>query len=107
MRPRSFGGLIVEFVAYGLLGGVLALARRARRAELAARPAAAPDLRFALPAKRRRRRVAEDDCPHCGGSGDCPRCRPAACRVCRGTGLQPRDPALLTRLEALWRRGTA
>jgi len=58
--------------------------------------------RWALPRKRRRRHSPEDDCRHCTGSGACDECTPAPCRVCRGTGLQPRDEALVSRLSTLW-----
>ena len=58
--------------------------------------------KWALPRKRRRRRSPEDDCRHCTGTGACEECSPAACRVCRGTGLQPHDASLATRLTALW-----
>jgi hypothetical protein len=58
--------------------------------------------RWALPPKRRRRRSPEDDCRHCTGSGECGECAPAACRVCKGTGLQPHDEAIVARLSTLW-----
>jgi DnaJ-class molecular chaperone len=58
--------------------------------------------RWALPQKRRRRRSPEDDCRHCTGSGECDECAPSACRVCKGTGLQPHDEAIVTRLATLW-----
>ncbi len=62
------------------------------------------DPRWTLPpkARRRRHRVAEDCCRHCKGSGHCEACMPATCRVCRGSGLQPRDATLVTRLTGLW-----
>jgi hypothetical protein len=32
----------------------------------------------------------------------CDSCAPSWCRVCRGTGLQPRDASVLARLNQLW-----
>jgi hypothetical protein len=58
--------------------------------------------RWALPRKKRRRHSPEDDCRHCTGSGQCDECAPAACRVCQGTGLQPHDAAIVSRLSSLW-----
>ncbi len=58
--------------------------------------------RWALPRKRRRRHSPEDDCRHCTGCGTCDECAPAPCRVCQGTGLQPRDAAIVSRLAMIW-----
>ncbi|MBV8642546.1 MAG: hypothetical protein JO225_01350 [Candidatus Eremiobacteraeota bacterium] len=58
--------------------------------------------RWALPRKRRRRRTPEDNCRHCSGTGACAECAPAVCRVCKGTGLQPQDDTIVTRLSAIW-----
>ena len=95
MNNRSFADLMAGVLAYVSLSGLAAIA---------AEPAAAPrsDERWLLPVKRRRRRVREDACRHCSGSGQCEACRPATCRVCRGTGLQPRDETLVPRLTELW-----
>ena len=47
--------------------------------------------------KRVRRRVREDACRHCSGTGRNEDRTLVACRPCRGTGLQPRDASLLPR----------
>jgi len=62
--------------------------------------------KWALPRKRRRRRSPEDDCRHCTGTGSCEECAPSPCRVCKGSGLQPHDDAIVSRLSTLW-DGTA
>ena len=95
MNNRSFADLMVGVLAYVSLSGLAAIA---------AEPVAArkPEPRWSLPVKRRLRRVREDACRHCSGSGHCDACMPATCRVCRGTGLQPRDATLLPRLTELW-----
>jgi hypothetical protein len=98
MKSRSYGDLMVGVVAYLSLSLLLAITANApRRAHL-------PDRRWQLPLKqrRRRRRVAEDACRHCKGTGHCDACAPTTCRVCRGVGLQPRDTSLVDRLNALW-----
>jgi hypothetical protein len=97
MRDRSFGDLMVGVIAYVSLSGLASLARETR----APRRKTADD-RWSLPQKRRRRRVAEDACRHCKGSGVCDYCAPSWCRICRGTGLQPRDAALVTKLDQIW-----
>ncbi len=100
MNNRSFADLMVGVLAYVSLTGLVAIAvepaagRRVRTA--------VADERWSLPVKRRRRRVREDACRHCAGSGACNACMPATCRVCRGTGLQPRDATLVPRLTELW-----
>jgi hypothetical protein len=96
MNTRSFADLMVGVVAYVSLSGLAAIA------EPAVERNHAPDDRWELPVKRRRRRVREDACKHCSGSGQCDACRPATCRVCRGLGLQPRDATLVPRLTELW-----
>ncbi|HTJ26623.1 MAG TPA: hypothetical protein VMA36_10695 [Candidatus Limnocylindria bacterium] len=58
--------------------------------------------RWMLPRRKRRRRSPEDDCRHCVGTGVCEECAPTPCRLCQGTGIQPRDEALVSRLTALW-----
>ena len=99
MEKRSFADLLVGVLAYVSLTGLAAIA--VDPAGNAARPARA-DERWSLPVKRRRRRVREDACRHCAGSGQCDACMPATCRVCRGSGLQPRDATLVPRLTELW-----
>ena len=96
MNSRSFADLMVGVLAYVSLSGLAAIAEPATERK------AAPDARWALPVKRRRRRVREDACRHCTGSGECDACMPSTCRVCRGTGLQPRDATLMPRLTELW-----
>jgi hypothetical protein len=100
MNKRSFGDLMVAVLAYVSLSGLAAMASetRVQRKRKA-------DQRWSLPVKRRRRRVREDACRHCSGSGRCDACIPAPCRVCRGTGLQPRDASLVPRLTELWNGG--
>jgi hypothetical protein len=97
MNNRSFGDLMIGVLAYVSLSGLAAMA-----AEPIPVPKPRRDERWSLPAKRRRRRVREDACRHCSGSGQCEACSPATCRVCRGTGLQPRDATLVPRLTELW-----
>jgi hypothetical protein len=98
MKSRSFADLLVGVLAYVSLCSLSAIApptsERARDG----------DRRWTLPAraKRRRRRTVEDACRHCAGSGHCEACMPATCRVCRGSGLQPRDATLVERLNELW-----
>jgi hypothetical protein len=96
MNSRSFADLMVGVLAYVSLTGLAAIA------EPASERKPARDPRWELPVKRRRRRVREDACRHCTGSGRCDACRPSTCRVCRGTGLQPRDATLVPRLTGLW-----
>jgi len=98
MNNRSFADLMVGVLAYVSLMSLAALALEAQPPRLHRRP----DDRWRLPVKRRRRRVIEDACRHCKGSGQCDACLPATCRVCRGTGLQPRDASLVPRLTGLW-----
>jgi hypothetical protein len=100
MHNRSFADLMVGVLAYVSLTGLAALAA----APSAPRRRAA-DRRWSLPVKRVRRRVREDACRHCSGSGRCDECTPEACRACRGTGLLPRDATLLPRLCGLWNGG--
>lgn len=100
MEKRSFADLLVGVLAYVSLTGLAAIA--VEPAIAGARANARADERWALPVKRRRRRVREDACRHCAGSGQCDACSPATCRVCRGSGLQPRDATLVPRLTELW-----
>ncbi len=97
VKPRSFAGLLAGALAYVSLSALAAIA-----AEPAPRARNARDGRWRLPVKRLRRKVAEDACRHCGGNGRCDACTPETCRVCRGTGLQPRDASLVPRLIELW-----
>jgi hypothetical protein len=99
MKNRSFADLMVGVLAYMSLTGLAAISTET--APVAGRNAVAGD-RWALPVKRRRRRVREDACRHCSGSGQCEACMPSTCRVCRGVGLQPRDATLVPRLTELW-----
>jgi hypothetical protein len=98
MKHRSFGDLMVGVIAYVSLSSIAALARDGTPT----RRRTARDERWNLPQKKRRRRVAEDACRHCKGSGVCDSCAPSWCRICRGTGLQPRDASLVVRLNQLW-----
>ena len=112
MRDRTFADFMAGALACISVLGFYAVLRESRLAG----PLGEPELplqqragertrdaeRWALPRKRRRRRSPEDDCRHCVGSGTCAECAPAACRVCKGTGLQPHDAALVSRLCTLW-----
>lgn len=104
MRDRSFADFMAGALACISVLGFYAVLKETelqqqRRRAMAHRHEAE---RWALPRKRRRRRSPEDDCRHCSGSGECEECAPAACRVCKGTGLQPHDDAIVSRLAALW-----
>jgi len=98
MKQRSFADLLIGVLAYVSLTSLAVMA--AESAAALRKPVL--DERWSLPVKRRRRRIREDACRHCHGSGQCEACSPAACRVCRGTGLQPRDATLVPRLTELW-----
>jgi hypothetical protein len=100
MNNRSFGDLMVGVLAYVSLTGLLALT-----APPPGRRRSAADGRWSLPVKRVRRRVREDACRHCSGTGQSADRTLVACRPCRGTGLQPRDASLLPRLTELWNGG--
>ena len=69
MKNRSFADLMVGVLAYVSLTGLAAIAIEA--APSGHRAVAVADERWALPVKRRRRRVREDACRHCSGSGSC------------------------------------
>jgi hypothetical protein len=97
MNKRSFADLVVGVLAYVSLTGVLALT-----APPPGRPKRTGEGRWSLPVKRVRRRVREDACRHCSGTGQSADRTLVACRHCRGTGLQPRDASLLLRLTELW-----
>ena len=101
MRDRTFADFMAGALACISVLGFYAVLRetelhQGRRREERRRHEAE---RWALPRKRRRRRSPEDDCRHCTGGGEC---APSACRVCKGTGLQPHDEAIVTRLATLW-----
>ncbi len=98
MRARSFADLLIGVIGYVSLAGLMAMTAQP------ARPKRNPDRRWKLPVERRRRskHVVEDECRHCKGLGHCAACLPATCRVCRGSGVQPRDTALVERLNELW-----
>ena len=104
MRDRSFADFMAGALACISVLGFYAVLKETelhqdrRRAEAHRHDAE----RWALPRERRRRHSPEDDCRHCTGSGECEECAPAACRVCKGTGLQPHDDAIVSRLAALW-----
>jgi hypothetical protein len=102
MNNRSFADLMVGVLAYVSLSGLAAMA-----SESGAQRKHKTDDRWSLPVKRRRRRVREDACRHCSGSGQCDACVPSQCRVCRGTGLQPRDASLVPRLTEMWNGGNS
>jgi hypothetical protein len=97
MNNRSFADLMVGVLAYVSLTGFVALT-----ASPAGTRRPVDDRRWNLPVKRVRRRVREDACRHCSGTGRSDDRTLVACRPCRGTGLQPRDASLLPRLTELW-----
>jgi hypothetical protein len=100
MRDRSFADFMVGALAcISVLGLCAVLKETELYREQQHRRAVQ---RWELPRRRRRRRSPEDDCRHCTGSGICGECAPAPCRVCKGTGLQPHDNGLATRLALLW-----
>ena len=104
MRDRTFADFMAGALACISVLGFYAVLRETevhedRRREERRRHEAE---RWALPRKRRHRRSPEDDCRHCTGRGECDDCAPDACRICRGTGLQPHDDAIASRLAALW-----
>ena len=100
MRDRSFADFLAGALAcISVLGLCAVLKESELYAEARKREAAE---KWTLPRKRRRRRSPEDDCRHCTGTGTCVECAPSACRVCKGSGLQPHDAAIASRLNALW-----
>ncbi len=100
MRDRTFADFMVGALACVSVLGFYAVLREAEFYHEDRRRRAAE--RWMLPRRKRRRRSPEDDCRHCTGSGVCPECTPAPCRVCKGAGLQPRDEAVVDRLTTLW-----
>lgn len=106
MKDRAFTDFVVGALACVSVLGFCALVKETelyREAELNRQAERRRENeRWALPRKKRRRRSPEDDCRHCSGSGVCEECAPTPCRVCRGSGLQPRDEATVARLASLW-----
>ena len=100
MKDRSFAELLVGALCISLLGALTLMATTPPTAAPA--PTQRDEARWELPKRRRRKRTIEDACRHCTGSGTCAQCTPEPCRVCQGNGVQPRDPALIARLDALW-----
>ena len=100
MRDRTFADFMVGALACISVLGFYAVLRETefyadeRRRRVAER--------WALPPRKRRARSPEDVCRHCTGTGVCDECAPAHCRVCQGSGAQPHDEALVSRLSALW-----
>ncbi len=100
MRDRTFADFMIGVLAcISVLGFYTVLRDTELGYEERRRRAAA---RWALPRRRRRAPSPEDRCRHCTGSGACAECGPVSCRVCSGSGVQPRDAALVQRLSALW-----
>ena len=105
MRDRSFADFMVGALACISVLGFYAVLRESEFYQEERRRRAAE--RWNLPRRKRRRRSPEDDCRHCSGSGACRECNPSPCRVCKGSGLQPRDAAIVDRLSAIWDGGAA
>ena len=109
MRDRTFADFMAGALACISVLGFYAVLRETEQLHEGQRRAVARRLdaeRWALPQKRRRRHSPEDDCRHCTGRGECAECAPAACRVCKGTGVQPHDDAIVARLAVLWNPST-
>jgi DnaJ-class molecular chaperone len=104
MRDRTFADFMAGAIACISVLGFYAVLRETElhQQQRGAERRRAEAERWALPRKRRRRHSPEDDCRHCTGSGTCDECAPSACRVCKGTGLQPHDAAIVSRLSTLW-----
>jgi hypothetical protein len=100
MRDRSFADFMIGALAcISVLGFYAVLKESEFHQEERKRRAA---VKWTLPRKRRKRRTPEDDCRHCTGTGECTDCTPSPCRVCKGSGLQPHDAAIASRLTAIW-----
>ena len=100
MKDRSFADFMIGALAcISVLGFCAVLKETEFYQEERQRRAGA---RWTLPRTRRRRRSPEDDCRHCTGTGACSECGPAPCRVCKGSGLQPHDSHIASRLAAIW-----
>ncbi|HEV2738794.1 MAG TPA: hypothetical protein VGU66_09465 [Candidatus Elarobacter sp.] len=104
MRDRTFADFMAGAIACISVLGFYAVLRETELHQQQRRDERrrADAERWALPRKRRRRHSPEDDCRHCTGSGTCDECVPSPCRVCKGTGLQPHDAAIVSRLSTLW-----
>ena len=100
MRDRTFADFMAGALACISVLGVYALLKEADATRYHRRLQSAE--RWALPPMRRRHQSPEDACRHCTGTGVCGECDPVPCRICRGTGLHPRDAAVVSRLTALW-----
>jgi len=100
MRERTFADFMIGALACISVLGFYAVLRDTELTNEERRRRAAA--RWSLPRKRRRGLSPEDRCRHCTGLGSCAECGPGACRMCRGSGVQPRDAALAARLSALW-----
>jgi hypothetical protein len=100
MRDRTFADFMVGVLACISVLGVYAVLKESELARAEAHRRAT--VRWELPRPRRRRRSPEDDCRHCAGRGACSECAPEACRVCAGSGRQPRDETIDRRLTSLW-----
>ena len=100
MRDRSFADFMVGALACISVLGLCAVLKDTELYREQERRRA--EQRWQLPRRRRRRRSPEDDCRHCTGSGICNECAPTPCRVCKGTGLQPHDTGIASRLALLW-----
>jgi len=102
MKERSFADFLIGALACISMLGVYALVNTGEPSSAGSERRKRDAARFELPKRRRRKRTSEDECRHCSGSGACTQCSPEPCRVCRGNGVQPRDPELIARLDALW-----
>ncbi|HEV3086905.1 MAG TPA: hypothetical protein VGX96_06730 [Candidatus Elarobacter sp.] len=100
MRDRSFTDFMVGALACISVLGFCAMLKETELYRVEQQRRAAE--KWTLPRKRKRRRSPEDDCRHCTGSGACEECSPSPCRVCKGSGLQPHDDAIVSRLAAIW-----
>lgn len=100
MKDRTFADFMIGALAFISVLGFCAVLKETEFYREEQRRRALQ--KWSLPRKRRRRRSPEDDCRHCSGHGTCTECAPTPCRVCRGSGLQPHDEGLVTRLSALW-----
>ncbi|HYZ17715.1 MAG TPA: hypothetical protein VE591_14995 [Candidatus Acidoferrum sp.] len=100
MKDRTFADFMAGAIACVSVLGFYAVLKETEFYQEERRRRAAE--RWMLPRRRRRRSSPEDECRHCSGTGECEDCAPAPCRLCRGNGVQPRDPATAARLNALW-----
>jgi len=100
MKDRTFADFMIGALACISALGFYAVLRDTELGHEERRRRAAA--RWSLPRKRRRGFSPEDRCRHCSGSGACAECGPSPCRLCAGSGVQPRDAALVQRLSAIW-----